>query len=74
MERRERREGERRDLSFVGYGVPDPMTSVLLVTPRPVIVLHSSLVSEVIEGQCNLTAMFLDGSIIHQMAQSTRCR
>lgn len=64
----------RRDLSFVGYGVPDPMTSVLLVTPGPVTVPHSSLVSEVIEEQCNGTAMFLNGSIIHQRAQSTRCR
>jgi hypothetical protein len=67
---RERREGERlhlivsrgEDLGFVFYVVPVPVTSALLVAPGPVIVPHSSLVSEVGEG-------WRDGSAV----KSTDC-
>lgn len=48
-----RREGARlnlTELGFVCHVVPVPMTSALWVTPGPVIVPPSSLVSEVREG------------------------
>lgn len=71
MEERGRQREMSRGGGFVGYVVPVLMTSALLVTPGPVIVPHSSLVSEVRAGQCKDSSWVV---LSAQRAQSTKCR
>lgn len=60
------------DLGFVGCVVPDPVTSAGDCRACHCASLSPGII--VIEGQCNLTAMLLNGSIIYQRARSTKCR